>query len=153
MSTPLETPPEETITGPWGSARRLWPPQSSSCLAQWRVDLPGAHPFWSAYLLSIVHLRFTHALPPAYLSYPEAAYEVTLMALDPRPPHGYLTPANIVEQFHGLTDEQIPDLARLIAGALVHGAIIVEPQGIMGAKEMNRQSLDVLIAQMQGGAQ
>lgn len=143
----------DTLTGPDGTATRANLAKGLACLAQWQLRMPGAHPFWHSYLLSIVHLRPIAGSPPAALRYPEAAYEVSLYALDPQPPHSILTPANIVEQFHGLTDEQIPDLARLVAGALVSGAILAEPQGIWGAKEMNRQALDTLLAQVRGGAQ
>jgi hypothetical protein len=57
---------------------------SDPALALWLLFIPGAHPFWQSYLLSIVHLR---PLPggdrPAKLVYPEAAYEMVVVALDP----------------------------------------------------------------------
>lgn len=145
-----ETPP--TLRGRAGTAEPV-PPRGVQ-LAGYLLTLPGAHPFWWHYLLSVVHLRSESDLPPPALRFQEATHELTLFALDPETPpqpddpHSWkvLTPANLGEQFVA-TDEQIPAIAGSFAAALVAGQVIAEPQGITGAREMNRQILERLIRQ------
>jgi hypothetical protein len=93
-------------------------PSWDAGLASWFVFAPEYHPFWHWYLLSVIHLRpLQDCSHPVCRSYPEAAYELLVLALDPdvepdvedfaKAEHGILMPPNLAYQFH-LTD---PDAA------------------------------------------
>lgn len=75
----------ELIAGPRGTALQmdLPPMEGKTTLAQWFMTLPGQHPFWSKYVLSVIHLRDEESTAPAKKDYPEATYEICLIALDP----------------------------------------------------------------------
>lgn len=104
----------------------------NTTLGCWILTVPGAHPLWHSYLLSIIHLRDVPGFPPAKKKYPEAEYEVILFALDPDEDlpdpddvknfHPViLTPPNLVEQIHGITDEQVVSIAEKLCRAFIDG--------------------------------
>lgn len=85
--------------------------KGSARLDMWLVHVPGGHPHWDRWAASIVHLRPESGTPEAYKRYPQAEYEVSVFALDPRSsplPDGddwtFLMPADLVFQFHGVSD-------------------------------------------------
>lgn len=143
-----ETP--YTLRGRAGTAEPV--STNGARLAGYLLTLPGAHPFWWHYLLSVVHLHDAPDLRAPARHFPAATHELTLFALDPETPPQpgdpdswkILTPYNICEQFVA-TDVQIAAMARSFAQALVTGQVIAEPQGITGAAAINREILDTLV--------
>jgi hypothetical protein len=125
--------------GPAGRAWRVALPaqheraDTTATLAQWLLTIPSAHPAWHSYALAVVHLREIPGVRPAVKRYPEAAYELLVLALDPDKPLPdpdvqpfrlpFLTPPNLVEQFHGVTDEQAVQVAELLARGFVDGHV------------------------------
>lgn len=99
------------VTRPAGG-EKAW----AATIDSWLVNVPGAHPFWSWWQVSVVHLRDLPGVPPAKRRYPDAEYEFMIVAFDPETPPDpdnrggdgakILTPIDVVEQFHGVTDEQ-----------------------------------------------
>lgn len=106
---------EPDIVGAYGKAWRsrveLLPAEKAS-LATWIVERPGAHPAWSNWLVGLCHLRPMDGVQPAVKRYPEAEFELLVMALDPGFPLDVddaatfhtMTPFDLVFQFHGLSD-------------------------------------------------
>lgn len=124
--------------GPCGSAWRVTlpatheRPDTTATLACWLLTIPGAHPAWSSYWLAAIHLRDIPGVAPAVKRYPEAQHELMLYALDPEKPlpdpddalrvrPAFLMPPNLVEQFHGVTDEQAATIVELLARGFVDG--------------------------------
>jgi hypothetical protein len=109
-------------------------PDQQAVLAFWQATIPGAHPFWHSYAISVIHLRPIAGVKDAHKHYPEAVYEICVLALDPDKPLSDpkdggnfemkpLVPLNLQFQFHGITDEQAGDLARALVGEYVSGRI------------------------------
>lgn len=107
-------------------------PDYVATLGCWILSIPGAHPWWHGYMLSIISLADIPGVSPATKHYPEATHEIVVFALDPdvelpdpdnakdfRP--AFLTPANLVEQIHGVTDEQATGIAERLGRAFVDG--------------------------------
>lgn len=136
------------IDGSVGSALPILAPKGSegrtATISTWLLHLPGQHPFWSRYLLSVVHLRDLPGFKPAFKRTPDAEHEITLFALDPAvtpdPDNPatikVLTPVNYAEQFSGLTDEKAGLLCAQLALAFIAGQLLAEPSGISGAREL-----------------
>lgn len=109
----------------------------NSTLVAWFLCVPSAHPFWSWYSISVIHLRDMEGVKPAIRQYPEAEYELIVIALDPGPdrnnhveydpdgsePTKLLMPPNHVIQFHGLSDEQAAELGDRLAMAVCRGLL------------------------------
>ena len=114
-----------------------------TCLCAWLLHLPGAHPIWAHYLLSVASLRDEPGYEPAQRHYPGAEYELVICALDEagRPQPGRpdtwqpLTPPNVVIQWDGTGDAGAELVARHVIPVVVDGALWVETQGIRGARE------------------
>lgn len=136
------------VQGLYGSAKLLpaikpRTPAGKAALAGWFLEIPQAHPFWTKYLLGVCHLRDIPGAPPAKKQYPEAEYELMVLALNPesKPSPDDLStlkpllPPNVVVQFHGVTDEQAKEIARLAARACVDGVLWVEPSDLTGMRE------------------
>lgn len=113
----------------------------SSSLADWVVN-GSYHPFWSWWYIAVIHLRDIPNAPPANKQYPEAEYEFMILSLDPRPEArnggkvdvdkieqgdiegglpGFLSPPDVVFQFHGVTDEQAIKVGEAAIRAIVNG--------------------------------
>lgn len=102
-------------------------PTKAAAISSWLVNMPGAHAFWSYWTLNIISLKDLPGVPPAKKHYPEAEYEFMILAIDPeRCPtpdpdriivEGYphLTPIDVIEQFHGISEM---DCRRLAEGAI-----------------------------------
>lgn len=119
---------------------------------------PDAHPSWRHYWLSSVHLRPLPGDPTPLRALPGATHELALFAVDPGSPfeaveilggiavaHAVaLQPANLVAQYAALGDQAARDFTGQVARALVAGRIILEPVGILGARDFNRGTLEVL---------
>jgi hypothetical protein len=98
-------------------------------VGRWLVNVPGAHPFWSWYLVACCHLRDHPGLPPAVRHYPAAAYEFQIVALDPKHPPATdgatmlhtLSPPEAIVQFHGVDDAGAAEVCQLAIRAIVEG--------------------------------
>lgn len=99
------------------------------------IFAPGAHPLWSWHLMVAIALRDLPGVPPSTRHYPEAQYELVVLALhpdheapDPRhwplPGVKHLEPPDVVTQFHGVTDEQAAEILVLCAQACADGILI-----------------------------
>lgn len=121
---------EPDKVGPYGRAWLLKRQEEASlaqtaCLASWLVNRREAHLLWQWWLVSVVHLRDIPGVPSANKRYPEAEYEFLIYAINPEfcpdpvpdDPAGYphLIPFDVIEQFHGITDQ---DVTRLCEGAV-----------------------------------
>jgi hypothetical protein len=98
--------------------------------------------------------------PPAERDYPEAEWQFTVLALNPKQPlpvkdgdpvH-FLTPGNVQEQFNddAIEDDDVVDLARSAVRAVLDGRLIPEPSGIRGAREAWGEAIAATIAHMKG---
>src|SRR6185436_14739660 len=77
------------LTGPAGAA---WIADLEKCRRErdheatlWSALLrvPGAHPFWSWWLLTVLHLRDIPGVRPAHLQFEGAGHEFSIIAIDP----------------------------------------------------------------------
>lgn len=81
-------------------------------VACWVLDIPWAHPAWSFYMLTAIHLRpFPGQEQPSVIRSPKYTHQVFLFALDPRvdvdlhaPGMGMLSPINFSGQWQAGTD-------------------------------------------------
>lgn len=89
----------------------VWP----ACLHHEILEAAWAHPVWSHYAVSVVHLRDTEGAPPAVKYFPEATHELVIAALDPKDNKTTLLPLNYTGQFTFATDEAASAFARDIA--------------------------------------
>jgi hypothetical protein len=118
------------LQGPCGRAWLLKTPddlplEKTAGVISWLVNRPGAHPWWQWWLVGVSSLRDIPGVKPAHKKYPAAEYEFLIFAIDPDTcpypepddPKGYpaLSPIDVVEQFHGIKDE---DVKRLCEGAI-----------------------------------
>jgi hypothetical protein len=104
-------PPD--LQGPMGRAWKLaiqtQHVDQMATLSFWLIDAPHSHPFWPWHVLALVHLRDIEGQSkPAHKRYPEAEYELLILAIDPEvcPPDpddydgGFtLSPPDVMEQF------------------------------------------------------
>lgn len=134
MEEVLRGPP--TMEGPAGKAWHL--PQElrtpgGPILEVFLVHCPKAHPFWSWWFTSVIHLRPLPGLNPAVLRYPEAQYEFSTYAVEPprREPHDKLAqpdmpprlmqPLDVEVQFHGVSDQDAARVCSLAVRSMVDG--------------------------------
>ncbi len=134
-STITETPDEIGNRGRAWRARLPDPGQRSKTdtdgtVAAWLVHAPAAHPFWSWYLVSVIHLRPIAGVKPAVITKPGATHELMILALNPEhalPPLDlqsgvrYLTPIDVVEQFEAANDAVANQILELSVRAIVTG--------------------------------
>ncbi len=104
-------------------------------LDRWLLHCPLSHPFWPWCVVSVISLRDVPGMKPAVITTPGATHEVMIFALDPdfHPDDRWctggagrwnartLTPANLVEQLVGLTDEHANELVFLFAHSCCDG--------------------------------
>lgn len=128
-----------------GAAGRAWMiqpqrPSQNASLGTWLVHAPNAHPFWEWWMVAVVHLREGEDLPPPKHIYAGAEYEFTILTVDddecPNPDpelveeEGLLfyTPPDVVEQFHGVTDQEAMSIAGMAVTSIVDGNMSPDPQ-------------------------
>lgn len=136
--------------GPLGTAleitaeqRKPVRPDQEATVACWFLEVPGAHPLWSRYILTVIHLRDIPDVPPAFKRFPEATHELVVCGLNPeKNPRSddpatwqHLTPFNVSTQFTICGDAAAAYLGELCARACIDGHLIIEPSGIAGARE------------------
>ena len=102
------------------------------CVSAWIINAPGAHPFWSYWIMSIVHLRQIPGAPPAKFQFPGATHELQIVTLNPEhalpsldagrgwQPH-FLTPLDVVQQFEVANDAIAAELGEMAIRAIVDG--------------------------------
>ena len=91
----------------------------------------GANPFWSYWMVAIVHLRDIPGVPPARKSYADAEFEFLIATIDPEKapnpdpdlgPWPLLRPMDCVVHFHGVIDDQAAKLLELAVRDMVLSA-------------------------------
>lgn len=124
------------IPGAFGNAWLCQPPKQgpkdwTANVRQYQVNRPGAHPFWSWWVVSCSSLRDIPGVAPAKKHYPEAEHEFVIIALNPDQPvpdpdeqangrrYQFLTPIDVVHQFNGLDDAQCGELVDLAVRMIV----------------------------------
>jgi hypothetical protein len=102
----------------------------TATLACWLVHCPGAHPFWDHWLIACIHLREIEGVAPPAKDYPEAEFELMVAALDPKSDLDpdrcnwqVLTPLDVHEQFHGVSDEIAQHIAEMFVNVVVSGKL------------------------------
>lgn len=129
----------------------------NATIKAWLLNLPGSHPLWSNYEVGVISLRDIPGVPPANKKYPEAEYELIMIALNPdyQPsPTDIeslvpLRPENYVSQFHGLTEDEAAKVGLWMVLDLVKGQLIAEPSGVIGARELWANRLNKAIFLLQ----
>lgn len=106
-------------------------PAARAGLGAWLVNCTWAHPAWSWWTVSVVHLRDLEGVQPAVKKYPAAEFEFLVMALDPECIHSldpdhpvgwkYLSPIDVVHQFHGVTDRVATQICEDAVRAIANG--------------------------------
>lgn len=102
-------------------------PEGSGRLDVFILEVPGAHPVTSRWLVSVVHLRDIDGAEPATKVYPQAEYEIAVAALDPSDTEvdggGWklAKPLEMALQFHGVNDRQAMSIARAYVAAVLVG--------------------------------
>jgi hypothetical protein len=115
-------------TQAWRSRLQSDAPEHQAHLAGWVINGP-FHPFWSYWVLGVVSLAEMPGVAPPNKVYPEAEYEIMIVSCDPEHPTpdpdeaGWVTlsPADLVYQFDGVTDEQAIEIAELMVRQIVAG--------------------------------
>jgi hypothetical protein len=137
VEIPMREPDQE---GPSGRAWLLPAPpaqrmEHAASIGTWLVNVPDAHQFWEWWIVSVVHLRAGDHLPPATLDYDGAEYEFTIFTVDPDESPDpdpeityiegvrFLSPPDVVEQFHGVADGDAARIAHVAVQAIVAGDI------------------------------
>jgi hypothetical protein len=130
LTAGIKRPPD--IKGRWSAWRVPFDAtEARAGLAVWLLHCPGAHPFWSYWVMSLVHLRETPGVHAPKLRYPGAQYELHAFALDPHGPkpdpddlkslEHVLTPVDQVHQFHGVCDATAVEMVERLAGMVAGG--------------------------------
>ncbi len=131
--------PDPTLTGTSGQAWHIpndnVDPSQRAGLASWIVHIPGAHPFWSNWMVAVVHLRDVPGATPAKRNYPEAEYEFLILTINPEEHPTptveealskglhFLHPVDVCEQFHGVTDQDAVRICESAVRASLNGRI------------------------------
>lgn len=104
-------------------------PDETASLVIWLFHCPGVHAVWSYWMAQLIHLRPIEGVKPADKRYPEAEYELLVLALHPdsKPDpddartFAWLTPPDSCVQFHGVTDDVAVEIVGLMARGVSDG--------------------------------
>lgn len=130
--------PPPTLEGRAAKAWRLplnpQTPDQAAGLAHWLVEHPSAHPYWTRWHVSLIHLRDIPGVPPAKKRSAEVTHEFIIYALNPdsygehpkafteaKFSFRYLTPVDVVEQFELPADSLAIHIAELAVRAICDG--------------------------------
>jgi hypothetical protein len=129
----------------------------SATLGQWLMEVPEmrAQLGWDWYMLAVISLAdIPGQSKPATKRYPEAEYELLMLAVHPshvRPVKtiesgqtvAFLHPPNLMEQFHGCTDEQAAELGAWAVRAMLEDRLPIEPMiGVVPRPGMSPLQMD-----------
>jgi hypothetical protein len=118
---------------PIDRSRKDWTPDWDGTLCLYLLQCKWAHPFWSWYHITGIHLRDIPGVKPAHRQFPEAGHEIVIMSLNPKTEHDpdklstgeqsleYLLPLDLEHQVAGLSDEQFKGLVQDVVVAVVEG--------------------------------
>lgn len=116
-------------------------PDMQGTIRCWLVTGP-FHPFWSWWMVCVIHLRPIEGVPDSTKHYSEAEYEFQIVSINPDQGAPdvdaveaggfwgkdatkalFLTPADACIQFHGVNDLQAANICDDAVGAIIKGAI------------------------------
>lgn len=109
-------------------------PDHKATLIEYLVNGVGYHPIWDHWYVSLISLEDIPGVLPATKYYPEAAYEIIVVALDPNkplpnpdriyetPPHT-LTPIDGIYQFHGMSDDEAKKMVTTLVNEIIAGKL------------------------------
>lgn len=108
--------------------------KAHSTLKQWAVFCPKAHPFWSWFVVSVVHLRPVPGLPYPKLFDARSQWEIGVLACNLKTEREFdmlrpetwkvMLPPNSMMQFHGpLGDEDAMAVVDGLVEAFVRGQV------------------------------
>lgn len=136
----LEIPPDRIGRG--GEAWRVSldgvehaVPDTTATLALWFLRSPLAHPFWSWWVVSAIHLRPIAGVKPAAIREPGATHEILVVALHPDSPPPqprgmrappalrFLTPIDVQQQFVAIDDRGAVLLCERLVDACCAGRL------------------------------
>lgn len=130
--------------GLFGTAEHVMVPGhrgASVNVSTWFMHMPGQAPggAWDKYQLAVSSLEEAPGMPPANLHYPEAEFELIVVALapdmNPRVDDADtwlpMSPPNVVEQFHGVSRAQVERMTQTLAWACVNGRLPTETQVVV----------------------
>lgn len=120
----------------WCIPNRSTHPDHAAGLISYLLDVPGAHPFWHRWALSVIHLRPIHNVRPAVIRLPGATHEIIIASIDPKwaPVEDmddlgfsrgvpYLRPIDVMHQFIVRGDVDAVQLGTLCARAVCDGIL------------------------------
>lgn len=166
----------QSFTGPWGTitelpkvAARPDMPEQDATLSHWFLHAPPAHPLWPNYLFFCVHLRDVEGQTrPPTRPHPDDSHNIMLIALNPelgpwtaenvmekmlapRTESVWLSPLNISEFVRRATDAEAIKLTGLLARALVHGIVPIEPDDFRGGRDRWRGTISQTMEHIRHG--
>jgi hypothetical protein len=128
-------------------------PDANASLCRWMMRLPGQHPLWSRYVLTMAHLRDIPGVPPAKKVFRDATHEIIVAAIDPDYPDEHfklggvamLEPINYAKQIQARSDQHALAVVENLASMCVERKLLAEFQGIRGHKELWDSTVDQLV--------
>lgn len=124
-------------------------------LAGWHMHCPHAHPLWSWYMVTLIHLRDIPGTPPPTKRSPEMSHEVVVMSLNPdhplqnpgdiQHPLYYLEPFDHVIQFSGTTDEQAIKVIEIYVRACIDGFVSPDQDYRQVWRDMMRGTIEHVV--------
>lgn len=98
-----------------------------AAIMSWIIHAPHAHPLWSHYLMSLIHLRPIPGAEDALKYHPDATHEIIVFAVDPASEivngvaPSLLQPANFMEQFRAPDDAAALEAVESVIKEIVNG--------------------------------
>lgn len=134
-------PDPATVTGSHGAGWRLrlppigerGRPDFDGTVDGFVVRVPGAHPCWDHWLVSLIHLRPIVGGRDPHIAFPGATHELTIASLNPEQPlpsldqigdgagFSWLTPFDVVQQFQARDDAVAQRILELAVNAICAG--------------------------------
>lgn len=115
-----------------GAAASAWKIDAKghpTTVCSWLINHPNAHPLWNQWTVGLLHLKPVPGMPSAKLQYPEAEFELLVIAQNPDYPISDLDdiqlaplhPIDVIKQFHGVNDEVADHIVERLVEAVVQG--------------------------------
>jgi len=109
-------------------------PAHKATLIEYLVAGIGYHPLWNHWYVSLISLEEIPGVPSAKKYYPEATYEIMVVALNPDKPlpdpdrihektSHILRPIDGIYQFHGVTDDEAKEMVTDLVKEIVAGQL------------------------------